>query len=718
MSIESLKQKARKAEQKEDWQKALEHYNKALTELAKDEQVDIGLYNRVGDLYVRVGRLEPAVEHYEKAVELYREAYLPNNAIAVCKKIIRNVPNHHRAYLVIGQIRAEQGFLPDARTNFLTYAERMQAAGDLDESFRALIEFCDLAPEDVGVRVTVAEQMAAQGRTDEAVEQLTIVHRHHAQLDEDAQADEIEKKIRELDPDADLTVVAAGGFGETALDDDFGGFGEISLGGDAFGSDDTEATFAVNDAMEDAASELEAAAAELADAVAGSESAESMEIEAEVDAGLEDFEIQAGDAGEDSDEAAFGFQEDEGEAVELPMMSFDDDDGAENDSIGFGDDESDSVGFADDAESDSVGFADHGESDSVGFADDGEDEEAVELPMMSFDDETSTAELPTMGFEDDEGAVATTGFVDASGPDADVGEAASPDEDAAVEAASSSEGVADALQDAVEEARADDATEEFLVEPEVDATPAATDSSQELQEAAHDFAASEPVAETPAEPEVESASEPTAEVAPSPESEAAPQPDPAESAPTPPEEVAAPSSEAGDGGYVDLGAMILGGSSEKSTRFTVAYEEPSGDEEADFAKMLSQFKDKVSENLDSSDVRAHYDLGTAYKEMGLLDEAITSFQAALRASANHLPTYEMMGQTFIEMGQPEAAVRSLERALDAADTVEDELVGIYYYLGRAYEALEKKDSAVDYYDRVFALDINFADVTERLRELR
>jgi len=165
--------------------------------------------------------------------------------------------------------------------------------------------------------------------------------------------------------------------------------------------------------------------------------------------------------------------------------------------------------------------------------------------------------------------------------------------------------------------------------------------------------------------------------------------------------------------------MILGGGEEqKSTRFTVAYEEPSGDEEADFAKMLSQFKDKVSENLDTSDVRAHYDLGTAYKEMGLLDEAITSFQAALRASASHLPTYEMMGQTFIEMGQPEAAVRSLERALDTASTVEDELVGIYYYLGRAHEELQNKESAMDYYDRVFALDINFADVTERLRELR
>lgn len=134
--------------------------------------------------------------------------------------------------------------------------------------------------------------------------------------------------------------------------------------------------------------------------------------------------------------------------------------------------------------------------------------------------------------------------------------------------------------------------------------------------------------------------------------------------------------------------------------------------------MLSQFKEKVSENLDSTDVRAQYDLGTAYKEMGLLDEAIGAFQAVLRSSAGHLPTYELMGQTFIEMGRPEAAVKSLRRALSTPSGVEDDLVGIYYYLGRAYEELDDRDAAVEYYDRVFSLDINFADVTERLRALR
>jgi len=70
------------------------------------------------------------------------------------------------------------------------------------------------------------------------------------------------------------------------------------------------------------------------------------------------------------------------------------------------------------------------------------------------------------------------------------------------------------------------------------------------------------------------------------------------------------------------------------------------------------------------------------------------------------------------MGQPEATVHSLERALDVEYEIEDELVGIYYYLAQACEELGKTERAVELYGKVFSIDINFADVTERLRDLR
>jgi tetratricopeptide (TPR) repeat protein len=176
MSIEALKEKARSHEQKEEWRKALDNYRVAIAKLEDADEPDVGLYNRVGDLFVRIGNFDEAFSNYEKAVDLYVEAGLQNNAIAVCKKVIRGLPGRSTIYLRMGQIRAEQGFLSDARTNFLLYAEQMQEAGDLDESFRALVEFCDIAPEDVDLRIAVGDQLASHERVDEAVAQLKVAY--------------------------------------------------------------------------------------------------------------------------------------------------------------------------------------------------------------------------------------------------------------------------------------------------------------------------------------------------------------------------------------------------------------------------------------------------------------------------------------------------------------------------------------------------------------
>ena len=133
MSVETLKEKARTHEQREDWGKALALYQKAVEEQASDNR-DIGLYNRIGDLQTRIGDINGAVSSYEQAADAYVEVGLNNNAIALCKKVLRNDPARNTMYLRMGQIRAAQGFLTDARQNFLTYAEMQQQAGELEEA--------------------------------------------------------------------------------------------------------------------------------------------------------------------------------------------------------------------------------------------------------------------------------------------------------------------------------------------------------------------------------------------------------------------------------------------------------------------------------------------------------------------------------------------------------------------------------------------------------
>jgi tetratricopeptide (TPR) repeat protein len=174
--------------------------------------------------------------------------------------------------------------------------------------------------------------------------------------------------------------------------------------------------------------------------------------------------------------------------------------------------------------------------------------------------------------------------------------------------------------------------------------------------------------------------------------------------------------EPGDDSFVNLGELLRE-DAPKSTRMVVQEEEPTGDEQTDFADMLKKFKQGIAENVDQEDYQSHYDLGVAFKEMGLLDEAVAEFQKALRAPTNRLPAYEALGQCFIENEQNAMASTVLARALNEKGHTDDELVGVLYLLGRAAESLGRFEEALSYYQRVFVVDIEFRDIADRISEV-
>ncbi len=173
-----------------------------------------------------------------------------------------------------------------------------------------------------------------------------------------------------------------------------------------------------------------------------------------------------------------------------------------------------------------------------------------------------------------------------------------------------------------------------------------------------------------------------------------------------------------DGDFVDLSAMIFADDlPERDTRMKVADEEPTGDEERDFQEMLTRFKQGIDENIDEGDFQSHYDLGVAFKEMGLLDEAIAELQKALRAPEGKLRSSEALGVCFIEKGAHVVAESILRRALELPASGDQERLGIIYWLARALEEQGKRVEARELYGRVFAVDIRFRDVGERAKAL-
>jgi tetratricopeptide (TPR) repeat protein len=164
--------------------------------------------------------------------------------------------------------------------------------------------------------------------------------------------------------------------------------------------------------------------------------------------------------------------------------------------------------------------------------------------------------------------------------------------------------------------------------------------------------------------------------------------------------------------------MVFEEQNQRDTRMRVNRREPQGqDEQREFHEILEQFKRGIDQNLESDDYEAHYDLGVAFKEMGLLDEAIGEFQKALRSPDGRLRTSEALGMAFFEKGQFAVCESILKRAIDGTGGSDEAKIGLLYWMGRAAEALGKEADAITCYERALVVDIGFMDLSKRVQRL-
>src|SRR5437763_583615 len=200
-NVAKLKKQAAEFELKRQFDKALAIYTKLLDSFDQNAaELDVGLFNRVGDLLLRQGNVADAVDYYEKAVDRYADGGFFNNAIALCNKILRHSPGRASVYYKLGKISAHKGFKTDAKQNFLEYADRMQKAGKIDEAFRALNEFADLCPDQDDIRLMLADQLTRLDRQDEAIEQLQTLYSRYDVEGRHTEASATVERMKAIDP--------------------------------------------------------------------------------------------------------------------------------------------------------------------------------------------------------------------------------------------------------------------------------------------------------------------------------------------------------------------------------------------------------------------------------------------------------------------------------------------------------------------------------------
>jgi pilus assembly protein FimV len=172
--------------------------------------------------------------------------------------------------------------------------------------------------------------------------------------------------------------------------------------------------------------------------------------------------------------------------------------------------------------------------------------------------------------------------------------------------------------------------------------------------------------------------------------------------------------EAGDEGLFDLAAELeqedFGPAPGVEGKFSTA-------EKFSFEDMFSSFKKGVAKQVSEEDSSTHYDLGIAYKEMGLLDDAISEFQIALSGKGNPSDCHLMIGLCYQEKGQQEQAIETYQKGLAIPGLTNKEAVVFYYELGISHLSMGEREQARGMLEKAQAMDPGFRDVKEKLEEI-
>jgi tetratricopeptide (TPR) repeat protein len=149
---------------------------------------------------------------------------------------------------------------------------------------------------------------------------------------------------------------------------------------------------------------------------------------------------------------------------------------------------------------------------------------------------------------------------------------------------------------------------------------------------------------------------------------------------------------------------------------------PQGDirptpQEQSLEEIVEGFKRGVAESLSTEDYDTHYNLGIAYREMGLLDEAIGEFQLASKDARYLVDCCSLLGGCFLEKGLPELAIKWYRRGLEAPNLPEEAFLGLLYDLGNVYLFQGDQEKARATFVEIYGVNSNYRDVVAKLAEL-
>ncbi len=674
---------------------AVKQYKKAL----EDSPDDTGTLNRLGDLYARLNRVNEAVEMFSTAARHFTREGFFVKAIAIYKKIIRLDPTLIRVYETLADLYHRQGLVNEARAQYQVVADYYRQSADERALVAVYEKLVDLEPSNPTHRLKLAEFYCTANRTQDAMEQYQSIATFMLQHGKVEEAFKVYLGAFELKVD------------------DLGFVTDVIVQLTDFGHQDV-ARRLLDHAIQrnpDATRVAELVDLPLVDTVErrGTEDSAEDESPVEVSAAAEEDRLAIADPDSGADLAGLEEAGADAGSRELEVVELADLDLLEPAPTGV------------DAPS------------------------PTDAPYVATDrDETGEFEIDLDEIEDLEEVVAAVVEAESPGDSTEAMLAPETEDSAELAEVTDPESVARA-EELLTEANVlsnygleKKAVE--LLETALELVPGHLDAGELLLHLHHEAGRSEAVVEV-AQLFITagSLSEPLTELlgdwgyrlqdgelrAPAVEAQE-PERLPVEVAQAPAADIrldwldeggeASPKDDADVFGeedeFFDLAAEL--------EEELLAEESRSGGEalpqleEQSIEEIVEGFKQGVAETLSSEDYDTHFNLGIAYREMGLVDEAIGEFQLAAKSNQYLVDCCSLLGASFLEKGFPDLAVKWYERGLKAPGASDEEKLGLLYELGNLNLTTGNRETAKETFAEIYGANSNYRDVVAKLEELR
>jgi tetratricopeptide (TPR) repeat protein len=137
----------------------------------------------------------------------------------------------------------------------------------------------------------------------------------------------------------------------------------------------------------------------------------------------------------------------------------------------------------------------------------------------------------------------------------------------------------------------------------------------------------------------------------------------------------------------------------------------------EFSDLFQTFKESIQGQVGKDDSETHYNLGIAYREMELFEDAIEEFRLAGRNPALQNDSYCMMGNCFRELGRPEDALQMYAKALDTTGLNPEQSCAIRYEKATILQEAGRDKEALDVLKEIVEINHEYRDVQELLEKL-